>query len=191
MAKEGYGFKKVIVIGGSAGALEVLFAVLPALRQDFAHPLVVVLHRASADDGGLAVLLSSKTSLPVREVEDKDALRPGHVFLAPADYHLLFEKDGTLSLDYSEKVAHSRPSIDVSFSSAADAHGSAVVGILLSGANADGVEGLADIQRVGGQTVVQTPESAQMPMMPEAAVREGVAGRVENIAGILRFINSL
>lgn len=191
MAQESLGPEKVVVIGGSAGALEVVLTLLPGLYAGSAHSLVIVLHRAVSDDGGLAALLATKTTLPVREVEDKDALQPGCVFLAPPDYHLLFEADGTLSLDDSEKVAHSRPSIDVSFSSAAHAYGERVIGILLSGANTDGVAGLGDIQACGGQTMAQAPESALMPVMPEAAVREGVAERVENVAGILRFINSL
>jgi len=184
--------EKLVVIGGSAGALSVLFELLPALRPDLGYPLVIVLHRATGGaDGGLEALLASKTKLPVYEVEDKAGLRPGHIFLAPPDYHLLFETDGTLSLDDSEKVAHSRPSIDVSFVSAAHAWRARVVGILLSGANTDGVEGLAAIRAAGGQTVVQTPSTAQMPVMPAAAVRQGVADRVETTGGMIAFLNSL
>jgi two-component system chemotaxis response regulator CheB len=181
-------FSRIVVIGGSAGALEVLFYVLPRLiPQPF--PIVIVLHRRGSDDGGLQALLAGKTTLPVREVEDKEALMEGTIFIAPGDYHLLFEPDGTLSLDDSEKVAHSRPSIDVSFQSAALAYGDAVTGILLSGANADGVVGLGAIKEGGGSTIAQDPKTAEVPFMPERAVAGGVADRVLSAEGIVAFLN--
>ena len=183
-------FRKVVIIGGSAGALEVLFTILPSL-SDGGFPIVIVLHRKGSDNGSLAALLRSKTSLHVKEVEDKDMLSPGVISLAPGDYHLLFEPDGTLSLDDSEKVAFSRPSIDVSFESAANVYGNAVTGILLSGANADGTRGLALIKAAGGETVAQSPDSAEIPLMPEHAIAQGIVDRVLNVREIVDFLNSL
>lgn len=160
---------KVVLIGGSAGGLEALLQILPGLRS-IPYALVIVLHRQAGDDQLLEQLLTSKLSLPVDDTEDKVSLEPGRIYVAPADYHLLFEKDGRLSLDVSDKVNFSRPSIDVAFESAAEAYGSLVAGILLSGANADGTAGLNAIKSVGGLTVVQAPSEAVMPIMPEHAI---------------------
>lgn len=180
--------RKVVLIGGSAGALEVLFALLPLLKTP-AFPIVIVLHRKGSDGGGLESLLASKTEFRVKEVEDKDTLRAGSIFLAPGDYHLLFEQDGTLSLDDSEKVAFSRPSIDVSFQSAAEVYGDGVTGILLSGANADGSEGLKCIRQLGGTTIAQSPETTDMPFMPQHAIEEGVVDFVYNVEAIAANLN--
>ncbi len=182
---------RVIVIGGSAGALDVLFSLLPALRRDFPHAIVIVLHRKGSDDGSLAKLLAIRSGLPVREIEDKDDLSAGSVFLAPPDYHLLFEADGGLSLDDSEKVAYSRPSIDVALGSAADAYGERVTALLLSGANADGADGMMRVRACGGVTIAQLPASAAVPFMPQQAISNGAAKLVYDVAGIVRYLNEL
>lgn len=191
MEKIEVALRKVILIGGSAGSLEVLLKVLPYLNplNDFA--LVIVLHRKSSEDMTLESLLALKTPIPVKEVEDKTPLRPGFVYIAPSDYHLLFEKNCILSLDTSEKINHSRPSIDVSFESAADAFNTEVIGILLSGANSDGTAGLIAIQNAGGTTVVQNPDSADMSFMPAHAVANLKCDYILDAAGILKFINSV
>jgi two-component system chemotaxis response regulator CheB len=139
----------------------------------------------------LTDLLGAKTSLLIREIEDKDMLVNGCIFLAPGDYHLLFEKDGSLSLDDSEKVAFSRPSIDVAFQSAADAYGAATICLLLSGANADGAAGMAQVQAAGGITVAQSPESAEVPYMPQQAIDRQVADYVLDVQGIVEFLNRI
>src|SRR5688572_30214912 len=126
---------RVVVIGGSAGSLDVLLRLLKRLSGTPKYALVVVLHRKSGEDMTLEELVGLKTAMPVTEVEDKTPLKPGAIYIAPADYHLLFEKDGTLSLDISEKVNYSRPSIDVTLESAAEAYGKELLAILLSGAN--------------------------------------------------------
>ncbi|AWA30203.1 chemotaxis protein CheB [Flavobacterium magnum] len=160
---------RVVVIGGSAGSLEVLLKILPriAIIPDFA--IVIILHRKNSEDNTLEELIAIKTMIPVVEVEDKTPLLPGAIYICPSDYHLLFEKNGTLSLDISEKINYSRPSIDLSFESAADAYGNALTGILLSGANADGTAGLKAIRALGGTTIIQKPETADMPFMPRNA----------------------
>lgn len=161
---------KVVIIGGSAGSLKVLIQIFSRLSIIPAYALVIVLHRKNTEDSALEELIALKTILLVREVEDKTLLEPGCIYIAPADYHLLFEKNRLLSLDISEKVNHSRPSIDVSFESASEAYQSSLVGILLSGANADGTAGLKAIQNAGGKTIVQKPDSAEMPFMPHNAI---------------------
>src|SRR4051812_36549015 len=133
---------RLVMIGGSAGSLDVILRIIEALPAALPAALVVVLHRKNSGDNLLVDLLAGKTSLRVKEAEEKEPLLPGHLYIAPADYHLLIEKDCSLSLDDSEKVNYSRPSIDVSFESAADACGTSVIAVLLSGANTDGVEGL-------------------------------------------------
>jgi len=181
---------RVVIIGGSAGSLEVLIKVLPQLTPipDFA--LVIVLHRKSAEDNTLEELISMKTIIPVKQVEDKTMLLPGFVYVAPSDYHLLFETNGELSLDISEKVNYSRPSIDVSFESAAEVYGPKLTGILLSGANADGTHGLQVIKQQGGTVVIQDPATAEMPYMPRTALENVIPDFVLDVEELLQYINS-
>jgi two-component system, chemotaxis family, protein-glutamate methylesterase/glutaminase len=182
---------KLVLIGGSAGSLEVLIQVLPKLHVFSAFALVIILHRKNSDDNLLEGLISLKTKIPVKEIEDKTPLEAGNIYVAPADYHLLFEKDGLLSLDVSDKVNYSRPSIDVVFQSAADAYGEGAVGILLSGANADGTEGLKTIKAEGGRVVVQDPATAEMPYMPQYAINHLDAHYILTPEEITEFINGL
>jgi len=181
----------LLLIGGSAGSLEVLLKVIPKLRTDIAFPIVIVIHRKDTSDSTLCDLLSSRTKLPVNEVEDKDALLPGHIYIAPANYHVLFESNRSFSLDVSEKVNYSRPSIDVAFESAAEAFGSGVTGILLSGANSDGTNGLRKISELGGTAIVQSPASADVPFMPEHAIQHTRTDRILDVSGITAYINSM
>lgn len=161
---------KVLIIGGSAGSLEVLMRIFPRLSPNISYAIVIILHRKSSEDTMLEELFALKTDIPVKEVEDKTTLEPGFIYIAPSDYHLLFEKNSLLSLDISEKINFSRPSIDVSFESAAEVYGEALVGILLSGANADGTDGLIAIKKAKGKIVVQKPEDSKIPFMPRNAI---------------------
>lgn len=182
---------KLIIIGGSAGSLEVLMKILPRLNplRDFA--LVIVLHRKNAEDSTLEELIAVKTNVPVKEVEDKTQLVAGNIYIAPSDYHLLFEKDGRLSLDISERINYSRPSIDVSFESAADAYGNAAIGILLSGANADGTAGLTAIKKEGGMVIIQDPKTAEISFMPQNAILYNTPDFILSPEGILSFLTSI
>ncbi|KAA9352712.1 chemotaxis protein CheB [Larkinella humicola] len=182
---------KAVVIGGSAGSIEVLLKLLPALASPLPVALMIVLHRKNSTDSSLADLLSSKTMIPLHEVEDKDPVLPGAIYLAPADYHLLIEKDEVFSLDDSEKVNYSRPSLDVTFESAADVYGSSLVGILLSGANADGTAGLNLIKARGGVLIAQKPATAQAAFMPQHAILHAPIDRVLDVDEMAVFINSL
>lgn len=180
---------KVIIIGGSAGSLDVLLRILPYLTVPIAFSIVIVLHRKAGDDSLLEDLLSVKSSVPLKEVEDKTPLIPGYVYIAPSDYHLLFEKEEVLALDASEKINFSRPSIDVAFESVAEVFGTDLVGILLSGANSDGTAGLIAIQNAGGLVVVQQPETAEMPYMPKSAIDNLTPDCILNVPEILKLIN--
>ncbi len=160
-----------IVIGGSAGSLQVILKIIAHLDQGFTIPILIVLHRHVNADSPLEELLGFRTNLRSREIEEKDRVKPGYIYICPADYHVLIERDHSFSLDDSEKINFSRPSIDVVFRSAADAFGNKLCCILLSGANADGSAGLKDVQRLGGRTIVQDPGDAQVPYMPEHAIR--------------------
>ncbi|MFT3751121.1 MAG: chemotaxis protein CheB [Agriterribacter sp.] len=162
--------RKLIVIGGSSGGLEALLIILSLLHKDFTIPVIIVLHRGQVSDGGLIEVLSSKCTLQVKEADEKDMLLPGWIYVAPPDYHLLVEKSGTVSLDVSEKVFYSRPSIEVCFLSAALAFRENLIAVLLSGANADGAEAMGYVKKTGGITIVQDTQDALVPYMPEQAI---------------------
>jgi len=161
----------VIVIGGSAGSLDALLAIVTALPDALAIPIVVALHLSPTQPSVLPELLSRMCRRTVREVEDKQALQRAAIHVAPPNYHVLVERGRTLSLSVDAPVHFSRPSIDLLFESAADALGPAVVGVLLSGANEDGARGLRRIRDAGGTAVIQDPATAPHPEMPAAALR--------------------
>jgi len=160
---------RLIVIGGSAGSLSMVLRILPYLDVSLHIPIVTVFHRKS-DDTTLTEVLSSRTRFDVKEIEDKAGILPNVFYVAPADYHVLIEKDYTFTLDDSEKVNYGRPSIDVTFESAADAYGANLTCILLSGANADGVNGLKIAKQKGSSIIIQDPASAEVPYMPQQAM---------------------
>lgn len=182
---------QLIIIGGSAGSLEVLLQILPRLKEDLNIPVIIVLHRKATNDSLLSQLLSSKTTICVREVEEKDTIQKDCIYIAPADYHLLVEKDKTFSLDFSEKVNYSRPSIDVSFQSAADVYRSGLTAILLSGANADGTEGLKEVVALNGKAIIQHPDTAEVDFMPKAAISSGIAHTIMTPEEMIHFINGV
>ncbi|MFG4003992.1 chemotaxis protein CheB [Flavobacterium aquidurense] len=182
---------KVVIIGGSAGSLNALMQILPELPELKGFAIVIVVHRKSTDDQTLEELIALKSSVSVKPVEDKVPLLPGFVYVAPSNYHLLFEKNETLSLDISEKINYSRPSIDVSFESAAEIYGESLVGILLSGSNTDGTYGLKTIQAAGGTIVVQNPLAADMPFMPHNAILNTQPNFVLDNNEILKFISTI
>lgn len=164
---------EAIAIGGSAGALEALSAILPALPHGFPLPIVVVLHIPPNKPSYLPEVLGSMCALPVKEAEDKEPLAPGVVYVAPPDYHVLIEKQHCLSLSVDAPVHYSRPAIEVLFESAADAYSDRVAGVLLAGGSADGALGLARIKRAGGLALVQAPHTAAVRTMPDAAIQLG------------------
>lgn len=183
--------KQLILIGGSAGSLDVLLQLLPALKASFSIPIVIVLHRKPASDTTLTSLLATRSPLHVKEVEEKEFITAGTIYIAPPDYHLLIEKDHSFSLDDSEKVNYSRPSIDVSFQSAADVFGPELLCILLSGANSDGTEGFRYVRQKGGMTIAQDPSSADVAYMPQQAILSHMACEVMDVPALIQFLNEL
>ena len=178
---------EIVVIGTSWGGLSALSTVLSGLPATFALPVVVVQHRSAEGAGILAELLQTQTRLIVTEVDDKHPSLPGHVHIAPPNYHLLVER-GFFSLTTDAPVRYSRPSIDVTFASVADEYRAGAIGIVLTGANDDGALGLKRIADRGGYAIVQDPGSAESPIMPTAALRLVPLARVvrlERIAGHL------
>ena len=180
----------LILIGGSAGSLEVIMQVLPELPKQMQATVVIILHRKN-DDSLLTKLLVGKTSLPVFEAEDKSTILPGTVYVAPADYHLLVEKNKTFSLDYSEKINYSRPSIDVTFETAAEAYGNQLAAFLLSGANSDGAEGLSEVKKAGGLSVAQDAIEALVEFMPASAIRMGAVNKIMKLEEMKQWFASL
>jgi two-component system chemotaxis response regulator CheB len=166
---------KAIVIGASAGALEALSAILPALPEDFTLPIMIVVHVPPHRDSALAELFQARCRLRVKEAEDKEPIVPGTIYFAPSDYHLLVEEGHSLALSSDEPVLFSRPAIDVLFESAAEAYEAGLVGVVLTGANGDGARGLKAIADAGGRALVQSPRGAFAATMPEAAI-EAVPG---------------
>ena len=166
----GKGDDRVVVIGASWGGLNALTIIVAGLARDFVTPVVVVQHRAKESDGLLAELLQDHTHLRVCEVDDKQPVAASHVYIAPPDYHLLLD-DGHFSLSTEAAVRFSRPSIDVTLISAADAYHDRAVGVVLTGANDDGSRGLRHLVDRGGYAIVQHPDTAEVRTMPAAAQR--------------------
>ena len=183
--------RRLIVIGGSSGSLDALLVILPKLRADFSIPILLILHRGTTADNGMVDLLAINTSLHVKEADEKDKLHPGWMYLAPPDYHVLLETDGSLSLDASEKIHYSRPSIDVSFTSAAQAYQNNCIAVLLSGANADGAAAMNLIALAGGTTIVQDPKTATVSYMPQQAIAQSKIQHVLSPAAIAALLNEI
>jgi two-component system chemotaxis response regulator CheB len=169
---------ELVTIGASWGGLTAIETLLGGLPETFPTPIAIAQHRAvDSGSGALSRMLALRSGLDVCEAGDKDPIEPGRVYVAPPDYHLLVEEDG-FALSTDQMVHHSRPSIDVLFDSAADTFADRLVGVILTGANADGAYGLTRVKRRGGLTIVQDPETAEKRDMPEAAIATGAADHV-------------
>jgi len=186
--------KELIVIGGSAGSLQVLLQIIKQLPTDFAIPIVIVVHRQrNVLSEFTTILTNAFKNRTIVEPDDKSWIEKGCVYVAPQNYHLLIEADYTFSLDYSEPVKFSRPSIDVTFESAANVFKSNLTAVLVSGANNDGTAGLGRVLQHGGSVIAQDPETAEFPAMPAAAIA-AVSGIVvlspEEIVAYFKNINT-
>lgn len=180
----------IVLIGSSLGGLRALEVFLEAIPRSFFVPIAIVQHREEGSDHTLCTLLQSHSAVPLREAEDKDEILPGHVYIAPAGYHLLVER-GSFALSTEAPLLHSRPSIDILFESAADTFGERAIGVILTGASADGAQGLARIKERGGLTIVQDPSTAESSTMPEAAIAGTQVDRILPISEIASFLVSL
>jgi two-component system chemotaxis response regulator CheB len=180
----------VVVIGTSQGGLDALRVIIPALPADYPIPLVVVQHRHRDSDATLARFLQGLTSLRVCEIDDKQPLEGQRVFIAPPNYHMLVER-GHFSLSIDAPVRYSRPSIDLALTSASEAYAHHAVGVVLTGANADGAAGLRNIADRGGLAVVQDPRTAEAAAMPKAALDAVPTARVLPLGRMASFLIEL
>jgi two-component system chemotaxis response regulator CheB len=181
---------EIVVIGASYGGLSALQVILPEFSPEFLLPVVIVQHRRKDANDGLCEYLRKRSRLPLTEPEDKEAVEPGHVYLAPSDYHLLIERS-IFTLSTESPVGYARPSIDVLFESAADVYRERIIGVILTGANGDGARGLSRIKSLGGLTVVQDPLDAESRIMPEAAIEATEVDRILPLSEIAPFLNEL
>ncbi|MDF5731670.1 MAG: chemotaxis protein CheB [Rhizonema sp. PD38] len=185
---------QLIVIGTSFGGLHALQILLPGLPKTFPVPVAIVQHRHKTSDNSLSLLLQHYSNLIVKEVEDKEEILPGCVYLAPADYHLLVEtKDETASYSYfalstDAPVTYARPSIDVLFETTADGYAEKAIAVILTGANHDGAQGLARIKARGGKTVAEEPSTATCATMPKAAIETGAVDKILHLQDIAPFL---
>lgn len=182
---------RAIVIGSSTGGMEALRIILEVLPKDFPVPILVTQHISPHSDNYLAKFLDNACKLSVREAEEKEKTIPGHVYLAPPNYHLLVEKDGSISLSVEARVSYARPSIDVLFESAAEAYNRDLIGIVLTGANSDGSKGLRRIKECRGLTIVQDPNTAQAEAMPRAAIGVTDVDHITPLTEIGQLLNKI
>lgn len=182
---------RLVAVGASAGGVAALGALLAALPRRFAAPIAIVLHLPPERPSRLAEIYAGRCALALKEMEDKEIMRPGTVYFAAPDYHMLVEPDGSLSLSCEEPVNFSRPSIDLTLESAAQAYGRNLLAIILTGASNDGAQGLAAVRRAGGLAWVQDPREAQASAMPLAAIETAGADRILPMATLAAELAAL
>lgn len=182
---------KAVIIGGSAGSFQVITKILASLPKTFNIPLFLCLHRLKHVRSGFVEALSIKSVLPIVEPCDKEHIRSGKIYLAPANYHMYVELGNNFALSTEEPVNHSRPSIDLSFFSAAYAYKEKLVGIILSGANKDGAMGLKKVKDYGGLTIVQDPDECQVRTMTTASMAVTPVDHVYSTQEIIKFLQRL
>lgn len=182
---------KIIVIGGSAGSYNVIKKILLSLPADFPLPIVLCLHRLKDVRNGFVESLNLGSKVTVREPEDKDPVKPGFVYLSPANYHLLIEPGHNFALSTEDNINYSRPSIDITFETAGYAFRDKMAGIILSGANGDGAKGFYSAYKNGAYTIIQDPENASFKIMPGEVLKFFKPHKVLTDNEIVEFINSL
>ncbi|WP_375748802.1 chemotaxis protein CheB [Vibrio sp. HN007] len=182
---------RAVVIGASAGGLAAMEQILKRLKPSFCLPVLLVQHISPNVESYLASHFANRSSLKVKEADDKEPIKRGFLYIAPPNYHMMVEFDGSVALSIDPPVNFSRPSIDVLFETAADYYGSELIGIVLTGANSDGAAGLERIKKNGGLTVVQSVESAEVQTMPQAAIDAVKVDHVVPIDEIGDFLNSI
>lgn len=161
---------RAVVIGASAGGIHAIKAIIMALPGNFHLPIIIVQHISPLSDNYWITLMDSLSALTVKEADEKEKIRKGTIYITPPNYHLLIERDETFSLSIDPKVNYARPSIDVLFESAADVYKDHLIGVILTGANSDGANGLRRIKEYGGLAIVQDPATAESASMPAAAI---------------------
>lgn len=173
-----WGTSEIVLIGGSAGSFKPIFRAVKNFTADLNKAVIIVIHRKKNFFSEIEKLFADNSRIFIREIADKDVIMNNAIYIAPANYHVLIEKEKTFSLDVSEAVWYSKPSIDVTFESAADVYGQYCTAILFSGANQDGAQGLLKLKQAGALTIAQDPQEADMAEMPLAAVNLGAANYI-------------
>lgn len=161
---------ELIILAGSAGSFQIIFKLIKALPAQFQIPILIILHRGKSSNHKIESVWNNACKIPVREINDKDEIKKATVYLCPPDYHIFIEKEKVFSLDVSEPILFSRPSIDLTMQSAAEVYKDKLLAVLFSGANHDGAAGMLEIKNQGGETIVQNPEEAEVSTMPLAAL---------------------
>jgi len=179
---------EILLLGGSAGSFNIIFRVIRNMRGDSEKAIIVVIHRRKNFFSEIEKLFAENSRMSFKEITDKEHIRPNTVYVAPANYHTLIEKERCFGLDVSESVWYSKPSIDVTFESAAEVYKERCSAILFSGANQDGAEGLLRLRNAGALTIAQSPTDAEMPQMPEAAININAAEYILHTSEILELI---
>ncbi len=182
---------KAVIIGGSAGSFQVVTKILSSLNERFPLPVLLCLHRLKHVRSGFVEALSLKSNIPIEEPCDKNSLKPGKAYLAPANYHMFIELANRVALSTDEPVNHSRPAIDLSFITAANAYREKLIGIILSGANRDGAMGLKVVSDKGGVTIVQDPKECEVKTMTESAMQLTKVDHVYTTDQIIRFLSNI
>jgi two-component system chemotaxis response regulator CheB len=182
---------EAVVIGASAGGIEALSVLLPALRSTSCASILIVVHLPRERESLLPRIFAARCALPVKEAEDKEPIAPGTVYFAAPDYHLQVDEGPRISLSYDDLVNWSRPAIDVLFTSAADVYGDRLLAIVLTGGNQDGAAGLAAARRAGGITVVEDPASAYCATMPKEALRLGAPDLVLSLEAMKPLMQAI
>lgn len=182
---------EAVVLGVSAGGFEVIKQLVTSVHAEFSIPIIIVQHISDFSRGEWVGLLDKQCKIRVKEVEEKEEISGGIVYLAPPNYHLLIEPDKTFTLTVDERVNYARPSIDVLFESAAQAYGSGLVGIIGTGANFDGANGLLKIKEYGGVTIVQDPDTAEVEVMPQAAISAAKPHLILSVNEIIQYMLEL
>lgn len=183
---------KAIMIGGSAGSFQVILKIISNLPKDINMPIFLSLHRLKHVRSGFVEALLTKSNLIVKEPFDKEQIKSGIIYLAPANYHMYIELGNRIALSTEPVVNHSRPSIDLSFFSAANVYREKLIGIILSGANSDGAYGLKEVKKYNGLTIVQDPTESQINTMPNAAIDKTInVDHIFKTQEIINFLNKL
>lgn len=182
---------KAVVIGGSAGSFQPVTKILATIPKSFPLPIFLCLHRLKHVRHGFVEALSIKSNKPISEPLDKEIIKKGHVYLAPANYHLSLELGNSMSLSTEELYNNSRPAIDLTLETAAQAYGDKVIGILLSGANKDGAYGMMRIKQRGGLTIIQDPNESMINTMPTSAQARTRIDHVLTVDGIIDLLLDL
>ncbi|HEY8400945.1 MAG TPA: chemotaxis protein CheB [Cytophagaceae bacterium] len=182
---------KAVVIGGSAGSFQVISTILSSISKDFPLPIIICCHRLKHIRNGFTEALAIKSVKEITEPDDKEGIKGGKVYLAPANYHMSIELGNSIALSTEDMVNNSRPSIDITLETAAYVYRDKLIGILLTGANKDGAKGMKKIKDLGGFTIVQDPKECMIDTMPKSAMSETTIDLVLSVENIIKFLNNL